>query len=232
MVAPKKSRKPRASTAKNQYSTELTSGQLVMGLTILMVFGLACFLLGVVIGKYDPTIPKPINIAQQTPSEQLKTIPGKDNSKSRPAIPDKSTPHIEEKYIFVKREPKQDVKPADSVPQTAPIVSTDLPPGKTTATPDAKTVVAKTPKPTPPAAAPKRGWAVQAGAFKINANAQREKVRIQPGIPHTIDIVQPPGSTYHKLLIGSYPTIEEAIKVKEELATKNPKLGFSLSKPF
>ena len=44
MAPPKKSRKPRATSPKNQYSAELTSGQLVMGITILMVFGLACFL--------------------------------------------------------------------------------------------------------------------------------------------------------------------------------------------
>ena len=236
MAAPKKSRKSRTSAPKNQYSTELTSGQLVMGLAILMVFGLACFLLGVLIGKFDPTISKPVKFAQQPPAEQSTPLANNDVNKPTPTPPENSTPTMEEKTVTIKRPPKQPVKTANSVPQTAQIVDTTTPPKKDPSPPkpEPKTTVTKPPKPPAPtpAVAPKRGWSVQAGAFKIISNAEREKGRIQPAIPHTIEIVRPPGSIYYKLLIGSYSTKAEAEKLKSELATKNPTLGFGLSKPI
>lgn len=53
------SMKKSASTSRSfldqdKYTAELSSGQLVIGITILLVFGLACFLLGVLVGKFEP----------------------------------------------------------------------------------------------------------------------------------------------------------------------------------
>lgn len=39
---------------KDRYTAELTSGQLVFGISILLVFGLTCFLLGILVGRFEP----------------------------------------------------------------------------------------------------------------------------------------------------------------------------------
>lgn len=253
MAAPKKPRKPRGAAQKNQYSAELTSGQLVMGITILMVFGLACFLLGVLIGKVDPSIRPNTNIVAQQP-DSTSDDSARDNRRDDD---DDDSPRksFEEKSVEVKtvkanppaEKPaeKKEVKPAPTAPATAPIESSDLPPSppiqketpkpspapaKTEPKVEVKTVKANKPAPapasppTPAKSTNKAGWYVQIGAFGTVASAEKERTRVKNSYPHPIIIMKPSGSTLHKLFIGSYPTKAEAEKVRQKLLKNHPGL--------
>ncbi len=67
MTAEKKKspRKSKAFLDQDKYTAELSSGQLVLGLSALLIYGLACFMLGVVLGKFEPLAP-PQAVAQQS----------------------------------------------------------------------------------------------------------------------------------------------------------------------
>ena len=52
----RKSGKSKSIFEQDRYTAELSTSQLVTGVCILLMFGLACFLLGVLIGRVDPTI--------------------------------------------------------------------------------------------------------------------------------------------------------------------------------
>ena len=69
---PTKSRKSKSFFEQDKYTAELTSGQLVIGVTILLVFGLVCFMLGVIVGKFQPTTPQ---VAGQPPQQQVAQQP-------------------------------------------------------------------------------------------------------------------------------------------------------------
>jgi hypothetical protein len=71
MAKPKMStRRPKSVLDQDRYTAELSTGQLVIGVCILLMFGLGCFLLGVLIGKFDPTLEN--GIARTETSDQPK----------------------------------------------------------------------------------------------------------------------------------------------------------------
>jgi len=82
------SRKSKPVADHERYTAELSTGQLVIGMSILLMMGLACFLMGVVVGKFDPslnpdlarqaqpvraTIPAPLPTDRQTTSSANST---------------------------------------------------------------------------------------------------------------------------------------------------------------
>lgn len=58
---------------QEKYRAELTSSQLVIGICILMMFGLACFLVGVLVGKFDAA-PAPDQIARTETPVSARTV--------------------------------------------------------------------------------------------------------------------------------------------------------------
>lgn len=179
MAAPKKSRK--SSGPKNQYTAELSSSQLVLGITILMVFGLACFLLGVLIGKFDPSLrgddllaATPTETQQVTDASRSNAGAGANNSKptvskttpkSTPPAPEAKS--VETKRVVVSAKPATKparpshttkpvaTKPATTVPKSSSVSVSDIPPVETAS--NTKPVVASLKKPEvrAPASAPK-----------------------------------------------------------------------------
>jgi hypothetical protein len=139
----KKPRKSTNATSRNQYTAELSSSQLVLGISILMIFGLACFLFGVVIGKTDPSIDGRLARNVETP-EKLVSEPADPPAKTKPPVksetatkktvnetpkPSTKSPVIEEKTIVVPQKTvEKPVKPATQVPQSATVETTDLQP--------------------------------------------------------------------------------------------------------
>ena len=231
MAATKKPRKPRGAAQKNQYSAELTSGQLVMGITILMVFGLACFLLGVLIGKVDPSIRPNTNIAAQQSASNPESN-SRDDRRNDDKEPKQSVPKEPTTEKVVSPDPElKEVKSAPAVPKSAPIKSSDLPPAKPVkqAAPKVEEKTIKVTKPsTTPATAQKNeppkstsknkpGWYVQIGAFGTIASAEKERARVKSTYPYPIIIMKPAGSTLNKLFIGNYETKAEAEKIRQQL---------------
>lgn len=52
----KQARKAKSIFEQDRYTAELSTSQLVLGVCILLTFGLACFLLGILIGRIDPSL--------------------------------------------------------------------------------------------------------------------------------------------------------------------------------
>ena len=61
--ARKKPNKGSAFLERDKYTAELSSGQLVFGISILLVFGLTCFLLGILVGRFEPSQTPFVNAA-------------------------------------------------------------------------------------------------------------------------------------------------------------------------
>lgn len=59
-MANRKKASPKSKTLleKEKYTAELSSRQLVIGVCILIAFGLACFMLGVIVGRFEPLEPQ------------------------------------------------------------------------------------------------------------------------------------------------------------------------------
>lgn len=66
-------RRPKSVLDQDRYTAELSTGQLVIGVCILLMFGLGCFLLGVLIGKFDPTL-QPDSV-QRADNPRVETSP-------------------------------------------------------------------------------------------------------------------------------------------------------------
>lgn len=252
MPAPKKPRK--SNLSRNQYTAELSSSQLVLGITILMVFGLACFLFGVLIGKFDPSLgaerqmarsdsPSTEPTSQKDPGTVSSSAESKDPVKDRPK---KTAPVIEEKHIVVpSKSTAKQVKPATRIPESASISVTDLEPAehqrvtipkntprKALAKPEIQLPVAQgsvsAESPKAPAAPSRGGWAVQIAAFKDETSAAVERKRLEALLPFKVDIRERQGYEYDQLLlIGHYATKSEATAFRQELVDK-----YKMVKPF
>ncbi|HIA47771.1 MAG TPA: SPOR domain-containing protein [Candidatus Hydrogenedentes bacterium] len=252
MPAPKKPRK--SNSPKNQYTAELSSSQLVLGITILMVFGLACFLLGVLIGKFDPSLSPEQQVAQSEAPEIESASPAdagtaSDNSDSTPPTEvkhKKEAPVIEEKHIVVaSKSTTKPVKPATQVPGSASISVTDLEPNerqrvtipentpqKALAKPDIRLpevqALASPGAVKPPVPSSKDEWSVQIAAFKDETSAAVERKRLEGILPFKVDILERKGYEYDQLLlIGHYATKSEASAFRQELIEK-----YEMVKPF
>ena len=75
MTAEKKKspRKSKAFLDQDKYTAELSSGQLVLGLSALLIYGLACFMLGVVLGKFEPLAPAQVAQQSGAPGEETQS---------------------------------------------------------------------------------------------------------------------------------------------------------------
>lgn len=174
MPPAKKPRKSNKAAAGSQYTAELSSSQLVVGITVLMIFGLACFLFGVLIGKFDPSFEQqqatqssatPVTEATTPSPTASKTPPVKSSNIDAVESKPTSTP-VKEKTIVVNRTPpEKPVIEAPHVPLSAqptsnkpvtPVVTESKPPTRTSQpkvdipadTPTSKIEVLATLKPT------------------------------------------------------------------------------------
>ena len=79
-----------AGGGRETYIAELTPGQLVIGVCIIISFGLACFMLGVLVGRYQPA--ERIEMAQLPPdstdSDALSAMPSESDAASAPSSGD------------------------------------------------------------------------------------------------------------------------------------------------
>lgn len=248
MPPAKKPRKSNKAVARNQYTAELSSGQLVVGITILLIFGLACFLFGVLIGKFDPSLRE--QIATVTPLEELDLterqtdtkIPTNETQKVTTSPP---PPAIEQKKVFVPRKvPEKPIIESVTIPQSArpeaatpestmpesietPIaakvdIPKDTPPRTIEIETIPKPVTPNLPEPTiPKPSVDKPVWSVQIAAYKTTQSAESERIRLSKKLPYTIHIHRPDGGNWTRVLVGHYSTRAEADTVRKDLVSKH-----------
>jgi len=236
-------RKTKAATRNDKYTAELSSGQLVIGVGILLVFGLACFLLGVLIGKFDPTLQQEMansrepDIRTTQPSEKsaLESTPQEPEvtrkelppemrvpTKKIPAVKKKSTPTKTSTTIPNSARKKVAASPASPAPKKPPTHAPEEEEAPSKPIKAASESLPNEPIPAPPksVAKPTMDWYIQIGAFKIKTNAEKERVRLQSKLPYSLSLLSIPNNNYVKVIIGEFPTRDAAEKVKKELLTQ------------
>lgn len=163
-------RKKSASTSRSfldqdKYTAELSSGQLVIGITILLVFGLACFLLGVLVGKFEPV--ERTTFALETPEDSPASgktpivrdaAPGKKDTSKTGLLPAPTPPAKAGSGSSRERRPEiAKAKPSQEGKQVTPRDVNELSKPSSAAASGIPTIKPKIPKPvrfpeTPPAA--------------------------------------------------------------------------------
>lgn len=224
MPSPKTQRKSSSAPSKNQYTAELSSSQLVLGITILMVFGLACFLLGVLIGKFDPSLQPEQQVAKTTETPAVSTtvektgtdaVPSKkpaDNETTKPIVKTE-TPVIEEKKIVVPSTPvAKPVTPSTQIPESASVTISDL-------QPDA----AQAPPPEPPKVVIPENTPQNAAAVPVTV----EQPIVQAAAP--VEVKQPevsaptaPKSTYWAVQVAAFKNDSGAEVERKKLESQIP----------
>lgn len=236
MPAAKKPRKSAKGSGSSQYSAELSPSQLVLGIAILLIFGLACFLFGVLVGKFDPSLND--RVVRVPESEQLASnlstpTSTPNNSSESPdatAKSDSPTPAptskpIEEKTIVVKSEPTKNptkpTKPATSIPQSADVTTTDLPPNE----PSKPSAEAAAPPETPEIEKPtadEKKVEVPAGTPAANAEIVTAKVE-KPKVSEPVKPVQPaPSGPIWSVQIAAFKSAANAETEKARLEKTIP----------
>lgn len=231
-------RKSRSPLDQDRYTAELSTGQLVIGVCILLMFGLACFLMGVLIGKFDPELrpdtmmATPDRVETSHPAEppisetMAKTISATDTTQSPKAPP----PEMRVPQQSLQRNPP----PSDPAPtvrepnKTTPVAKRIEPPTKSTVevpdTPKPKstspTVIPGRETPvkaatTASATAPKR-FAVQIAAFQTRSRAEVVKSELESKSAYRSEI-QTSDSGHHVVVVGSYAETASATKVRDDL---------------
>src|SRR5262245_41785944 len=123
---------------ENRYTAELSTGQLVIGVCILLMFGLGCFLLGVLIGKFDPTLrpqtaQNDVNSRADEPTQEIKVSELPSNPSPPPPVVTTSEPTLPPEMRVPPNMLKEEPAPA-ATPEKQPEAAAE-PSGSVTTTP-------------------------------------------------------------------------------------------------
>ena len=241
------SRRPKSALDRDRYTAELSTMQLVIGVCILLMFGLGCFLLGVLIGKFDPSLRD--QMAEVTP-QSSPAIPPPSNSvppatNRPPARPVESAlpPEIRPPQNLVEQPPSTDLTPdattpAASPPNTQPSASTTD--GAKTqegtpataapepVTPEPATQPPATERPTPPPvqAAPAAVQTSAQGIYGVQiiavARPRAESVKrdIEAKSSYKAEIISIDADRLCKVVVGRFQDERSALVARDELRSK------------
>lgn len=217
------SRRPRSPLDRERYTAELSTTQLVIGVCILLMFGLGCFLLGVLIGKFDPSLRD--QMAQVLPDEP-ETVPNPIDD--RGAAP-KTTRGILNGTVNIEDRPPHNLlkEPAAQPLESVTSGTTTLPPSAqpseaATGTPTSTAAVAQSSVPgssasaEPPPAEPSRPEpAVTAPPLQPSAAVAPPPAQAQPPAP----AASTQGIYGVQIIAASRPRAET---VKRDIESRSP----------
>ena len=247
MATTGRSQKSKSVLDRDRYTADFTSGQLVIAICSLLLTALLCFLLGVVVGRYERGIERSrlAEVAQEAVAE-VKEIPAPVIAQPPPAPP---KPVVQAVPAPVARvEPPVEPAPVPEAPvhvvqsgEPKPITAAPLP-DEPTARPTPVVeppAPAPTPAPAPqpaavppapapqPAAAPAPAvseassgsrFGIQLAAFGDMGNAQKARERLLKNSQLEADLVQ--AGQWVRVIIGDYRDRKEAEAACEELKQK------------
>ncbi len=136
------SRRPRSPLDRERYTAELSTTQLVIGVCILLMFGLGCFLLGVLIGKFDPSLRD--QMAEVLPGQQE---PAPDPIDDPGAAPRTTRAVLDGSVNLEDRPPHNLVNQPPAQSEPAPSTATAQPPAAQPSADTASTPAAATQSP-------------------------------------------------------------------------------------
>lgn len=244
MADPKttKARRPKSVLDRDKYMAELTSGQLVIGICILIVFGLACFMLGVLVGKFEPA--REIVAASpriETPPASSKPPSRTDDEgtrrKDRDTAPPPSTLK-QTRQTPARKKPDESPKEGTQVSPRPLALSQPTSKGAIRTGPAAVTL----PAPPPPRSAPpaarqakksKDSKAVEKPLQKKAGGEGPPKIVASAG-QSLVPASQPPlasESTAYFVQIGAYKEKRNAEAARRKIEADSPFTGYTVESP-
>ena len=243
------SRKSKAVAGQDRYTAELSTGQLVIGMSILLMICLASFLMGVVVGKFDPSLNSQI---------ALEALPVQDLARARD-VPQQSGPAAEPTANAAKEPPPEMRVPRrteQAVGGASSSKSQDLAKASAAAAmkePDVtkrkddplldsgapseggRSASAETEAATPPSTPDrtqtetmlKTRYGVQVAAFQTRQRAEIVKRELEAKSSYTADLVLSSSGRMIKVVVGSYADRQSVDKVRDDL-----KLNFEYADCF
>lgn len=246
-------RKSKTKADHDRYTAELSAGQLVIGMSILLMICLASFLMGVVVGKFDPTL-NPEVALQSLPIQEVVTVASSGTQTESPVRtatqtrrappPELRTPRsignaqtAGGKRASKPKEPKDSaVTSAKAEPAEAKLSmeadkpSRSAPESVKVAQTDAAEAAAQPiTKPVQPEATPTKGtrYRVQVAAFTTRRRAEVVKRDLEARSAYKVDLVPSSNGRLVTVVVGSYADLPTAKKVRDDL-----KLNFGFSDCF
>ena len=230
-------RRSKTVPAQDRYTAELSAGQLVIGMSILLMICLASFLMGVVVGKFDPSLNPEIaleslpvleaapaarsvqqNIAAAEPSANARKEPPPEmrvpKRTERDAAAGGASPSRSEDQA--KASGAAAVKPLDtSKPKDEPVLASGAPAEAL----DEKAVRAEagTPERTQTAAVLRTRYGVQVAAFQTRQRAEVVKRDLEAKSSYQVSLVLSSSGRLVKVVVGSYADRQSVNKVRDDL---------------
>lgn len=243
-------RKSKTRGDHDRYRAEFSNGQLVIGMSILLMFGLACFLMGVVVGKFDPSLDPDVAL-QSYPIEEVAPLPSSGDqtaslvrtaTQTRRAPPPelrtpRSTGNVQAAGGKRASKPKDSAvtsakaEPAEARPKTEADkpARLDPEPEKLAQSVTADATSQPITKPVQPQATPivRTRYGVQVGAFETRRRAEVVKRDVEARSDYKADLVPSSNGRLVTVVVGSYADLPTAKKVRDDL-----KLNFGFSDCF
>ena len=236
-------RKSKTRADHDRYRAELSAGQLVIGMSILLMICLASFLMGVVVGKFDPSLnpevaleSRPIQEVAPAPSAGDQTpSPVRTATQTRKAPPPElRTPRTTEnaqtsggKQASKPKEPKDSAvtsakaQPAEAKPKTeADKPSRPDPEPEKVARSDAADATSQPiSEPEKSQATPllRTRYGAQVAAFTTRKRAEVVKRDVETRSAYKAEIVLSSSGRLFKVVVGSYAEYQSASTVRDDL---------------
>lgn len=235
-------RKSKTTSNHDRYTAELSTGQLVIGMSILLLICLASFLMGVVVGKFDPSLnpeialdSRPIQEVVSVPSVDAQTASAMETAAAvrKNPPPELRTPRrTENAQAAGGKQASKPKEPEDSAVTPAKTGPTETKPKREAHETPAKTKVAAT-SPTAgriqnldietsevkikPISQTRYG--VQVAAFKTRRRARAEVVKrdLEAKSSYMAYLLPSSSGVWVKVVVGSYADRQSVDKVRDDL---------------
>ncbi len=234
-------RKSRTVPAQDRYTAELSAGQLVIGMSILLMICLASFLMGIVVGKFDPSLNPQIAreslpvmetaSAARSVQQSSATVEPTANARNEPP-PEMRVPKRTERDAAAgsaspsrsedqaKASGAAAVKPPDtSKPKDKLVVASGAPAEAADEKPEKAEGATPPPAPerTQTAAMLRTRYGVQVAAFQTRQRAEVVKRDLEAKSSYLADLVDSSSGRLVKVVVGSYADRQSVNKVRDDL---------------
>ena len=234
-------RRSKAVPAQDRYAAELSAGQLVIGMSILLMICLASFLMGVVVGKFDPSLNPDIAleslpVLESAPPSMRQSVaavqPGKARREPPPEmrVPKRTqqdaaaggaSPSRSEDQAQAKASgPSAIRKPDTSNPEEDLVLISGTPAEAVDEKPEGVEATTQPPAPERKQTAPmvvRTRYGVQVAAFQSEQRAKVEKSNLEAKTLYRADLVRSSSGRLVKVVVGSYADRQSVDEVQNDL---------------
>ena len=232
-------RRSKAAPAQDRYTAELSSGQLVIGMSIFLTACLASFLMGIVVGKGDPSLNNPdialesVPALDSAPPSMPRTVAAVEPAKTRTEPPPEmrvprrteqgaaaggASPSSSEDQARASR-PAAVKRSLTSKPNDDPILISGAPAEAVDEKAEKAEVATASPatERIQTGAALRTRYGVQVAAFQTQQRAEASKRDLEAKSSYKADLVRSSSGRLVKVVVGSYADRQSVDKVRNDL---------------